>query len=118
MINPVKKVIYVETIPENVVVYKSGLTALGEQTMLGEPEQPVFAAESKMEELLKGIQISKEQAEEEASPMIEMMRYNISTLTDSEYVDPVSVMLSLRELDDRIEIAINELMEEQEWYEE
>lgn len=116
LINPVRKVIYVENIPENIEVYKSGLTALSEQTMLGEPDQKVFAAESKMEQILKVVQVSKEQAEEEKFPMVELMRYNISMLTDTEYADSVSVILSLKEHDERIEIAIDELMEGNEWY--
>lgn len=116
--NPIRKIIYVNEIPENLHLLKSGLTALGEQTMLSEPEQMFYAAESKFEDVLKTVQISKEEADEEMLPAVQLMRYNITLLTETEYVDPVTMMLSLRERDERIEIALSELLEDKDWYEE
>lgn len=116
LINPVQKTIYVKTIPDNMVFYKSGLTALGEQTMLAEPDQPVFAAEYRMEEQLRPLQIPKDIAMEEALPAVQLMRYRIDLLTDTEYIDPVTLMLCLNDRDDRIEIALHELLEGKEWF--
>lgn len=118
LVNPVRKTIYVNEIPENLHLLKSGLTALGEQTMLSEPEQMIYAAESKFEDVLKMVQIPKEETEEEMLPAVQLMRYNVTLLTETEYVDPVTVMLSLRERDERIEIALEELLEDKDWYEE
>lgn len=116
LMNPVKKTIYVKDIPDKLTLYKSGLTALGEQTMLGEPSQKTFAISSWVEELGK-YQVSEEQAREESLSGIQIMQYDIGRLTTNEYVDSITLILGLDEMDDRIEIAIEELMKETEWYE-
>ena len=38
-------------------------------------------------------------------------------LTRQEYVDPITLIVSLDEKDERIEMAIDELMEGMEWFE-
>lgn len=116
LMNPVKKRIFVRCIPDEVIAYKSGLTALGEQTMLGEPKGEIFAVYGNKEALAKN-QVTKLQALEEGMPEIQIMQYDIGKLTLNQYVDPITLILSLEEMDDRIEIAIDELMEETEWYE-
>ena len=50
-------------------------------------------------------------------PGIQIMKYDIGLITKNEYVDPVTLLLSLDTVDDRIEIAIDELMEGFDWYE-
>lgn len=114
--NPVKKNIYVREIPKDIKIYKGGLTALGEQTMLGEPDRKVYAFSGKIEDV-EIYQVDKEQALEEMLPGIQIMKYDIGLITKNEYVDPVTLLLSLDTVDDRIEIAIDELMEGFDWYE-
>jgi hypothetical protein len=46
------------------------------------------------------------------------MKYDIGALTKNEYIDPISLIMSLPKKDDRTEIAIDELMEGIVWYEE
>ena len=116
LINPVKKKISVSCMPEMIEVYKSGLTALGEQTMLDEPHCKVYAAYGNMLQLEK-YQVAKMEALEKGLPVIQIMQYDVSKLTTTGYVDPITLILSLGEKDDRIEIAIDELMEGIEWYE-
>ncbi len=116
LMNPVKKRIYVKSIPDEVKAYKCGLTALGEQTMLGEPAHEIFALYGNKSTLAK-YQVTKLQALEEGMPEIQIMQYDIGKLTLNQYVDPITLILSLEKMDDRIEIAIEELMEETEWYE-
>ncbi len=114
--NPVRKTIFVSKIPNHLNAYKSGLTALGEQTMLGEPSQEVYAVDSKAEKQLKEFQVSKETAMEEIMPKVQIMKYDIGTLTTGEYVDPITLITGLDEKDDRIEIAIEEFMGDMEWF--
>lgn len=114
--NPVRKTIFVSHIPNHLNVYKSGLTALGEQTLLGEPSQKIYAVDSKTKKWLLEFQVAKEKAMEEDLPMIQIMKYDIGTLTASEYVDPITLIYGLDQKDERIEIAIEELMEDTEWY--
>lgn len=118
LLNPIRKILYVSEIPLNIRVYKSGLTALGEQTMLGEPKQMVYATDSKTEILLKENQVSRETALEELLPKVQIMKYDIGLLSQNDYIDPVSLIYGLDEKDERIELAIEELMEDSEWFAE
>lgn len=117
LINPVRKSCYVSYIPNSIKKYRAGLTALSEQTMLGEPEHEVYAVCVK-QSVLSEYQVAKEQAIEEGMCEIQFMQYDVGSLTNNQYVDFVSLIMSLDKKDDRIEIAIDELMEEIEWYEE
>ena len=62
--------------------------------------------------------VTKAQALAEGLPEIQIMQYDIGRLTKNQYVDPVSLLMSITRIDDRTEIAIDELMEGAEWYEE
>ena len=62
--------------------------------------------------------VTKSQAYAEGLPEIQIMQYDIGRLTKNQYVDPVSLLMSITRIDDRTEIAIDELMEGAEWYEE
>ncbi|MBS6194040.1 MAG: hypothetical protein KH828_00485 [Clostridiales bacterium] len=115
LINPVKKSFYVSHIPNEVNAYKGGLTALAEQTLLGEPGNETYAVYGKISELEK-YQVTKIQALTEGMPEIQLMQYDIGRLTENQYIDPITLNLSLKEKDDRTEIAIDELMRGIEWY--
>lgn len=117
LINPVKKSFYVKNIPDNIKVYRAGLTALAEQTMLGEHVNEVFATSEKAISFSNYL-ITKMQALSEGLPEIQIMQYDIGKLTENQYIDPVSLILSIGKKDDRTEIAIDELMEGITWYEE
>ena len=117
LINPVKKNFYVTSIPENVDVYRAGATALSEQTMLAEPNNEVFATYERKSSFEKYI-TTKAQALLEGLPQIQIMQYDVARLTKNQYVDPISLIMSITKKDDRTEIAIDELMEGVEWYEE
>lgn len=114
--NPVKKTVFVSKVPDNLKAYKSGLTALGEQTMLNEPVQKIYAVSSTAEKLLTEFLVSKEMAMEELLPKIQIMQYDIERLSYKEYVDPVTLVYGLDESDERIEMAIEDLMEGEEWF--
>ncbi|MEA4923426.1 MAG: hypothetical protein VB031_08780 [Eubacteriaceae bacterium] len=117
LIDPVKKSWYVNHIPDNIQVYKAGETALAEQTMLGEPSNEIFATNAKAT-LFEKVRVTKAQALMEGLPQIQIMQYDISKLTHNQYVDPVSLIMSIDKKDDRTGIAIDELMEGTVWYEE
>ena len=114
--NPVKKTIYVKYIPKQIEVLKGGLYALAAQTMLGEPAQEIYAVDGKQEKGFIDVVVTQEQALEEKLPKIQLMRYNVGLLAKKEYVDPVTLIVSLGETDERIEMAIDELMEGTEWF--
>ena len=60
----------------------------------------------------------KAQALAKGLPEIQIMQYDIGRLTKNQYVDPISLIMGITRKDDRTEIAIDELMEGAEWYEE
>ncbi len=115
--NPVRKTIYVKDIPKQIKVFKGGVYALAEQTMLGEPAQETYAVEGTREKEFAEVIVAGEQALEEKFPELQLMRYNVGLLTRQEYVDPITLIVSLDEKDERIEMAIDELMEGMEWFE-
>ena len=49
---------------------------------------------------------------------IQLMKYDISLLTNDDCVDPITLMAGLKYVDDRIEMAISELMGGFLWYKE
>ena len=117
LINPVQKSLYVKAAPIGVEMYKAGMTALGEQTMLGEPDNLIYAVCDKKVISAEAL-VTKTQAVMEGLPEIQIMKYDIGALTKNEYIDPISLIMSLPKKDDRTEIAIDELMEGIVWYEE
>ena len=116
--SPVRDTLYVSRLPEGIQVLKSDLTALGEQTMLGEPDQVCYCLPSRERDQLKEYEITKEQANEEHLPSVQLMKYDVGLLSQNGYEDPVSLILGLSERDERIDMAILELMEGKAWYEE
>ena len=64
------------------------------------------------------MRVTKVQALMEGLPQIQIMQYDISKLTHNQYINPVSLIMSIDKKDDRTEIAIDELMEGTAWYEE
>ena len=115
--NPVKKVMCVSDIPDGVKVYKSGLTALSEKSMLSEPKRKTFAIYKNVEKL-KDYLISVETASDTNSPIIQIMKYDISLLAKGDCVDPLTIISELKEKDERIEMAISEMMEGYKWFTE
>ena len=115
--NPVKNNIYVKYIPQSAKVYKSGLYALSEQTMLGQPAHEIYAVDRKQDLQFQDLMVTKMQAMEEGLPEVQLMKYNIGLLARQDCVDPVTLIKSLNEKDERIEIAIEEMMEDTEWFE-
>ena len=116
--DPIKKTIYIDIVPSDGCIVKSDLTALAEQTLLADPEQERYAIYDRNKKILDGHIIQKDKALIENLPIMQLMKYDISKLTKNGCIDPVSLMLSLTENDERIEMAIEELMKEKSWYEE
>ena len=117
LINPVACEIMVREIPEEVKSLKSDLTALGEQTMLAEPEKETAAIPlSEKKRLEKYLITDPDETSEFKCIRVQVMKYNILNLSDTEYVDPITLTLSLSERDERINQALDELTEGKVWY--
>ena len=114
--NPISNIVYVSEFPENLEYVLSDLSALSEQTMLGEPGQKRYALYNKSRKMLDDFIVSDERALEEKLPLVQLMKYDVNKLSRNNLIDPISMMLCLTESDERIEMAIDELMEGYNWY--
>ena len=115
--SPVRDVMYVCQLPDGLILPKADLTALSEQTMLADNGPDRFCFPYRQRDVLKEYEISKDQAKAENLPMIQLLKYDTGCLSRNGFEDPISLILGLSEKDERIEIAIDELMEGYEWYE-
>ena len=115
--DPVKEVLYTDVVPDDPCIVKSDLTALSEQTMIAEPDRKRFAVYDRKKKIFSDHMIQKDRAIFENLPMIQVMKYDVSKLAQDGFIDPVSLILSLTENDERIELAVEELMKDRSWYE-
>ncbi len=94
----------------------AGISALTETTMINPPLLTIYAMgieEYRKEKIPKGLRHSPV---DEADLELEIWNYNPNTLSEHEKVDPFSLYLSLRDIEDeRIEAALEELMEKIKW---
>ena len=118
LINPIKKSIFVREIPPNIRVYLNGLSALSKKTMLADPDHLILAVSGNAEREVKLYQQPQEIGREEHLAEIQIMKYDIGLFAKEGMADPITVICSIRESDERIEMAVDEMMEEYEWYRE
>ncbi len=93
----------------------SGISALSEKTMINSPRLPSYAigSEEFKKNKPKGFYHSHS---DEADFELEIWHYDPSLFSVEGKIDPFSLFLSLRESsDERIEAAIEELMEQNKW---
>lgn len=94
----------------------SGISALAETTMINPPKRPSYAIG--IEDFVhndpqNGLQLSPA---DEADLELEIWNYNPNLFSEGGIVDPFSLYLSLREINDaRVETALEELMEKIKW---
>ncbi len=115
--NPVKEVLYVNDIPDNIKILKSDLTALNKKTMISESNRKIYATYQNLKQLRK-YEISEELSNDINSPMVQIMKYDVTLLTKDDCVDPITLISGLKERDERIEMAISEMMEGYKWFTE
>lgn len=114
--NPVMKIVYTKTEPPGSLT--AGIDALAQLSMLNDPGYPVRAMsrdefnKQKIEiitnmDLVKDVQLIK----------LELWDYDPKQLSDSDHVDLLSLYASLAENnDERIEQALNEVLQDEPWY--
>ena len=114
--NPIKETIYVKEISDKTNFKKSGLYALSQSTMLAHSKPEIWAISKNQINKLQLNIISKEKALEEHGMIIQVTNYDIQKLTNNDEIDPISLIYSLDEKDERIELAIEEMMEDKIWF--
>lgn len=114
--SPVRETVRVwqRDLPANKVL-RAGETALASHSLLAEPTEPVVAVgRYTWKPLAKELQILP--IPEEGSCRAQVWRYDPGLLAKGNKVDPFSLYLSLRdEHDERVQIALEEMMEKVAW---
>lgn len=108
--DPVKKRVWVNGKKPKLL---SGLSALAKETMLAPPIIPIFAVSLDEWKKMEVISLPNR---EDAVFEVEIWHYDPSLFADRGTVDPLSLYLSLKGIEDeRVEIALEEMMEKLEW---
>ncbi|MFT6966822.1 MAG: hypothetical protein ACJAT1_002045 [Marivirga sp.] len=117
LVNPVKKSVWIDKFHfqhiSKMNLIESGELALASYSMLMHPEYDTFAVYTKEWGTIKKLfNIEEQTYKEKDSVKIELWRHDPCLLSNKKIVDPFSLLLSLEESDDRIEIAKEELCNE------
>ena len=117
LVSPIKKRIFIEPTPEIRPKYVSGLSALAKYSMLAPPNHRIYAISNKDLKELREHQSYFELASKEQNCIeLEIWKYAPELLTQDSLVDKFSLYLSQKDTDDeRIEMALDELLEKIEW---
>ncbi|MGJ8638024.1 MAG: hypothetical protein ACSHYA_01405 [Opitutaceae bacterium] len=118
MKSPVKKRIYLEewSLPLD---FMAGEFALGEVTMLGYAQRATWAVTNQQWKELQAspdVHMIPEVSKASAHAEFEIWSYDPALLSDRSVVDACSLALSLKDVaDDRVQIAVDQLMEGIQW---
>jgi len=98
---------------------RAGMTALAHYTMLSAPKIAVFALRNEEWKLLEQQKVAKPAIREPGSYEVEIWKYAPTMFSKDGLVDPLSLYLSIKDstegLDERVEIALDELLEGVLW---
>jgi DNA-binding MarR family transcriptional regulator len=114
--NPVQRTVWTSTqTPPELPVRVAGLSALARLSMLTEPRLPVFAVSRAEWQVLKTNIVELPEAMPGACEW-QLWNYTPTLQPDCDTVDPLSLMLSLRDsTDERVQSALDALKEQLPW---
>lgn len=117
MIDPVQKHIYVQNRAEFASLPLAGESALAQRSMLASPEVACRAISRKEYKQLEDVEeVDPAWSIDRGYIQLELWKYDPKVLADSAGVDVISLSLSLRKNgDERVEQAVEEMMEEYKW---
>lgn len=114
MSTPVLKTIPLDEEIRGEGVYVSNINAMAEYTMLNDDRKHYYA----MKEVTYK-KLFKTKATDDGENVIESFRYDPAYLTDNSIIDPLSLYLEMRDnSDDRIQIELEQLIDNIKWLEE
>lgn len=114
---PVKKEIWIQTLPNELPIYEAGETALSCYSMLAAPRKKVFAIGKKdWKKLERRDTVNELNDPDEAKYKLEVWNYSPKLFAHNKVVDKLSLFLSLKKTkDERVESALEKMMENMEW---
>ena len=115
--SPVQKKIYVSAAYFNMELPFAGETALAKQSMLNYPKHMVYAMDKKLaKDIPENAIVEPNLMADSDYVEIELWKYNPMVFASEGIVDIVSLVQSLKEVEDeRVEMQIEEIMEEYRW---
>lgn len=115
--SPVKKTIWIEEPTKELPTRRAGLSALCARTNIEDDPRPTYAMEAaSVRAALESGDLHTCADATQANAKIESWSYDPTMLGDADFVDPLSLYLSLRESpDERIQQQLSILMEEFPW---
>jgi hypothetical protein len=115
MNNPVKRTLYYRGWVDDANLYKSNINALAHYSDLNDDVIEYYAVKSGYTRLMDGVNLKKT-GPLEGNICIEEWKYNPSLLTQTEFVDPLSLYFCFRNNpDERIEMALNQIIKDIKW---
>jgi hypothetical protein len=114
--SPVKKIVFLETEP--LAALTAGLDALAKLSMINPPGHPVRAIGREQFNTQK-IEVIKNKDVIKDTQLVELQiwDYDPRQFSHTKYVDPLSLYASLKdENDERIEHALEEVLQAEPWY--
>ncbi len=117
MVNPVRKRIWIKSVPDHWQGVWAGESALAKYSMISEPKYPVYALTSNdWVSIRRNLDIEEMTHPEPGCAQLELWRYSPERLAEQGCVDRFSLWLSLQNsMDERIEMALEEMMEANQW---
>jgi len=115
--SPQKRTIIINPIEAVLGYKKSGDSALSYYTMISEPKNPVYAvSENEFKALKHDGKFKVVPYPERDSLIIEIWKYLPGLLSETDVVDPLSLYLSMKDIEDeRIESSLAELLDKAGW---
>lgn len=111
LVNPVYKLVYTDELPPINALYKSNESALAFYSNIAEGSQLYYAIPKIQFYQLQKEGKLKDINNEEGKYALEVWKYLPSVLTQTDYVDPLSLYLSLKDNEDeRIQMALDTIL--------
>jgi len=113
---PIKKTLFInDVLPEN-LIFISDINALAYYTNLNNDKHKHYAINHNDFTMLEKEGMIKQTSQYDGDFKIELWRYNPHILTDTKYVDPLSLYIIYKESkDERIEMALEQIEKEIVW---
>lgn len=116
LINPVKKRVFVDNLPEGENFLRANETALAQYSDMAESRQAYLAVDGNTFYDLVKKNVFLNMNENEGTYCLEVWKYNPFLLATDNAVDPLSLYVSLQDLqDERIEMALDKIKDKYIW---
>ena len=112
LINPIRKIVYIDKGQLDNSMFYSGLTALSNLGMLNPPQLEVYGTTS----AIKDIKYSNDLIDIDKQYMLEFWKYDATLLSEKKHSDILSLAICFDNNDDeRVQTEIEELLNEEVW---